>query len=193
MSAHHKMQLYVFLAIAILVFLSYILFGQNVLRISQMDWVGDLTGIQHPHASTTALYDFIATVPQQFISTDCDSSLWQHNAEAEKISAPCIYITGVVERVKPEDDGDMNIQLKLDSQYSTLLNSYNIKDGAGNIGIEPICVVIPSRSAFKESCKGYSSHVTIPEVGMHIGVKGSYGQDKHYWMEIHPVSSINVL
>ena len=193
MSARHKIQLSAFLAIAVLVGWCYIFFGKDVLGIFQNDWVGDSIGVPQTLSSSTPLYNFIATVPQQFVATGCDSSLWQHNAEDEKVSAPCIYLTGVVEQVKPEDDGDMNIQLKPDSQYSVLLNSYNIKEGAGNIGLEPICVVSPLRPAFKESCKGYSSHVFIPAVGMHIGVKGSYGQDKHYWMEIHPVTSIDVL
>lgn len=183
------------LAIAVLVGVSLIYFGKDILRNFQNDWTGDSTGVPQTHSATADQYDFIATVPPQFLATDCDNSLWQHNAEDERVSVPCIYVTGVVEKVKPEDDGDMNIQLKPDPQYSVLLNSYNIKDGDGKIALEPICAVSPSnfRPAFKKACSGYTNHVFIPAVGMHIGVKGSYGQDKHYWMEIHPVTSIDIL
>ncbi len=189
MAHYRKLQLTVFLPIAVLVGSYFIFFGKDKLHTFQ----NDSTSAPKTLNLSTTQYDFIASIPPQFVATGCDSSLWQYNAEEEKVSAPCIYLTGVVQQVRPEDDGDMNIQLKPDSQYSGLLNSYNSNDGGGNIGLEPICVVRPSKTVFKKACKGYSNHVTIPEVGMHIGVKGSYGQDKHYWMEIHPVTSIDVL
>ena len=193
MALRYKIPIALFLAISVVAGMAYIFFGKDMLQISQNEWVGNSTGAAEAPASSTAQYDFIATVPKEFVATDCESGLWQHNAEDEKVSVPCIYVTGTVVKVKSEDDGDMNIQLKPDPQYSVLLNSYNIKDGAGNLGVEPICVVSPSKPAFIKSCKGYSSQITIPAVGTHIGVKGSYGQDKHYWMEMHPVTSISIL
>ena len=198
-----KATLAVFLAGVALVGLLYLFLGKDMITASPNNNTAAVS--QQQNSSTTVpkeqdaaaadpqQYDFIATVPPEFIATGCDSSLWEHNAEEERVAAPCIYVTGVVMRVKSEDDGDMNIQLKPDPQYAVLMNSYNIKDGESNIGIEPICVVGPSKKSFIKSCAGYTNAVFIPKVGMHIGVKGSYGQDKHRWMEMHPVTSISVL
>lgn len=138
---------------------------------------------------------FIASVPLGVKATGCDESLWQSNAEAERVSERCVYITGTVVETHPEDDGEMHIDIKVDDAFKSLLNQHNLQEGKGVIGVEPICVVKPKKKekAFIKACEGFINTVYLPKVGEHIGVLGAYTQDKHLWMEIHPVTKIDKL
>jgi hypothetical protein len=46
----------------------------------------------------------------------------------------------------------------------------------------------------KPACAGFTDHTTIPAVGSHIAITGSFVTEKNHakWNEIHPVSSIKV-
>jgi hypothetical protein len=46
----------------------------------------------------------------------------------------------------------------------------------------------------KAACKGFHSGVTIPPVGSHVSITGTWVQDMEHakWFEIHPVTSIVV-
>ncbi len=121
----------------------------------------------------------------------CDESLWHYNAEEENVINSCITITGVVASMHSESDGDENIQLRPDPGYVHLLNIWNILGQWGNIAIEAICENPPSKKKFITACAGYKSAITLPRVGDHISVTGSYGTDKHGWAEIHPVAGVN--
>ena len=120
----------------------------------------------------------------------CNDLLWNHNAEEEQVLKSCVTISGVVVSRNAEDDGDENIQLKPDPQYVHLLNIWNVLAQWGHIAVEAICENHPSKGNFKKTCKGYKSQVTLPRVGDHISVTGSYDIDKHGWTEIHPVTKI---
>jgi len=123
----------------------------------------------------------------------CNETLWQYNAEEEQVIKPCITLTGTVESTHAEADGDENIQLNPDSGYVHLLNVWNILGQWGDIAIEPICENPPSEKKFVKACTGYKSTITLPHVGDHISVTGSYGADKHGWVEIHPVTKIALI
>ena len=47
----------------------------------------------------------------------------------------------------------------------------------------------------KAACDGYTDNVTLPPVGSHVRIVGTYVQDTFHakWMEIHPVTSITVV
>src|SRR5260370_18229669 len=44
----------------------------------------------------------------------------------------------------------------------------------------------------KAACQGYTDQVTLPPVGSHVRIVGTYVQDTFHakWMEIHPVTTI---
>ena len=44
------------------------------------------------------------------------------------------------------------------------------------------------------SCAGFTDHTTIPTVGTHVAITGTFVTEKNHkkWNEIHPVSSIKV-
>lgn len=132
-------------------------------------------------------------IPAPVHEVSCNEMLWKYNAEPEDIIERCIYLSGTVQSVKPEDDGDYNIQLKPDAPYVRLLDFYNVALELGHISIEPICEVAPKKKEFIKACRGYDSNLTMPHKGEHIAVVGAYTHDKHRWTEIHPVTTIEIL
>src|SRR5260370_40579375 len=58
----------------------------------------------------------------------CDQSLWQYvyNPGRLQVLDPCISVTGSVEEVRKEADGDVHILFRLDQQFESLLNEKNV-------------------------------------------------------------------
>src|SRR5437667_12015337 len=57
----------------------------------------------------------------------CDQTLWQyvyHRARLQVLD-PCISVTGSVEEVRKEADGDIHILFRLDQQFESLLTANN--------------------------------------------------------------------
>lgn len=128
-------------------------------------------------------------------STACDQSLWQHVYRPERLQVveSCKTVTGKIEKIRPEKDGDLHILLKLDEGQEHLLNKRNYQQQKGNLVLEPICVGEITQSNAIEPCEGYKNIVEIPGIGDHVKVTGSYVLDTdHMWMEIHPVMKIEV-
>jgi len=133
------------------------------------------------------------------IAQKCDASLWQHVYHPERLQVlkKCVVVTGVIVHSKEEKDGDRHIQLKLDPQFSDMLNARNKAAQGGNLVIEPICVGAVTQSDAVTACKGFHSKIVIPKPGQRVRVTGSFVLDienpGHGWQEIHPVTSIEVI
>ena len=128
-------------------------------------------------------------------SADCDTSLWKHVYSPERLQVidECMEVTGTVEEVSNESDGDFHIGLKLDEPYSDLINRENVDNQNGDLVVEAVCAVKAAQPFAMRACQGFSSSITVPPVGAHVKVTGSYVLDtNHGWMEIHPVSRIEV-
>lgn len=138
--------------------------------------------------------------------TQCNASLWNHVYHSQRliVKQQCIAVTGTIvdatkgkkpDGVRHEGDGDTHGWLKLDSQYENLLNAGNISDEGGNLVFEIVCRFAVTQADAKAACQGYSDQVTLPPVGSHVRIVGSYVQDTFHakWMEIHPVTSITVI
>jgi len=99
-------------------------------------------------------------------------------------------VSGTVEHIIKEKDGDIHIRLKLDSA-SYLLNNKNYSAQHGCLVIEIICACKCTQPDAITACKNYTNTIPIPYVGQHIVVTGNYILDKeHGWTEIHPVTNI---
>ncbi len=59
----------------------------------------------------------------------CDDSLWNHvyNPSRLQIVDKCITVTGIIDSIRSEQDGDLHIRLKLDPSHSHLVNQANEK------------------------------------------------------------------
>jgi hypothetical protein len=130
----------------------------------------------------------------------CDQSLWNyvyHPARLQK-QADCITVTGIIQFVRPEKDGDYHILVNLDSQYSNFTNSVNDEKMKGDLVVEPVCQNLPvTQPDAIDACANYGgpNFTPTPEVGAHVQITGSYVLDMEHggWAEIHPVSNITLL
>jgi len=128
--------------------------------------------------------------------SDCDSSLWNHIWDPWRLHVlkQCKVVTGVVDAMGADDDGDEHILLKLDAGQESLVNKHNQEKKKGDLVVEVVCANDIKLKAAKKPCEGYVNKVQLPSVGEHVKVTGSYVVDVHNgWKEIHPVSKIEEL
>jgi hypothetical protein len=120
------------------------------------------------------------------------------------VKQQCAEVTGVIvdatngrepDGVRHEADGDTHGWLKLDPQFTSLLNAGNLSAEQGNLVFEIVCRFPVTQPDAVSACKGYTDKVKLPAVGSHVRIVGTYVQDSFHaqWMEIHPVTSITVI
>jgi len=127
-------------------------------------------------------------------SGKCDQSLWNHVYHPSRLQIvdPCKTVSGIIESKKVEKDGDYHIRLKADPQFANLVNSANVKGQLGDLVLEPICVNPVTQPDAVSACQNFRENISIPLVGSHVQVIGSYVLDNQHggWAEIHPVTSM---
>ena len=125
----------------------------------------------------------------------CDESLWNHvyNPSRLQVVEPCKTVTGIIESIRTETDGDYHIRLKPDPQFSNLVNSANANGQFGDLLLEPICVNPVNQLDAVSACQDFHQNISIPPIGTHVQVTGSYVLDNQHdgWAEIHPITSIS--
>src|SRR5260370_2930390 len=72
----------------------------------------------------------------------CDQGLWSHIYHPYRLHviSACKTVTGKVEGVHQEPDGDLHILLRLDPAYAGLINGANTEFEDGDLVLEEICV-----------------------------------------------------
>ena len=130
-------------------------------------------------------------------SNQCDQSLWDHvyNPSRLQVVDQCRTISGVIDSIRTEKDGDYHIRVKLDPEFSDLINSANVNGQFGSLVVEPICVNPVTQPSAISACENFHQNIDVPSVGTHVEIKGSYVLDKEHggWTEIHPVTSITII
>jgi hypothetical protein len=130
-------------------------------------------------------------------TSGCDQSLWNHvyNPSRLQLIDDCITASGVVDSIRREPDGDYHVRVKLDSQFSNLINSANVNGQGGDLVVEPICVNPVTQVDAISACQNFRQNIEVPQVGTHVEITGSYVLDKEHgkWAEIHPVTSISII
>ncbi len=129
-------------------------------------------------------------------AAQCDQSLWDHiyNAGRLKVLDPCISVTGTVEEVRKETDGDYHVLFRLDQQFESLLNEKNISRQQGDLVLELICQGTVRQADAVDSCSSYEGPYFEIEIGQRYLASGPYVYDAdHGWNELHPVTSMRPL
>jgi hypothetical protein len=129
----------------------------------------------------------------QTTAIQCDQSLWQYvyNPGRLQVLDPCISVTGSVEEVRKEADGDVHILFRLDQQFESLLNEKNVSRQHGDLVLEPICQGKVRQADAEEPCSRYNGLYFEPQIGQRYLVSGAYVHDAdHGWNELHPVTSM---
>lgn len=125
-----------------------------------------------------------------------DSGSHVYNPDRLQVIQPCLSVTGTIDFIRHEQDGDYHIGLRVDPQYANLPNQCNSTclNGAehGDLVVEPVCMTSPTQADAVSSCQGYQNTIVIPPVGTHVEMTGAYVLDKdHGWTEIHPLSEVH--
>jgi hypothetical protein len=123
--------------------------------------------------------------------TDQDKYVWGPDRLA--VQAPCIRVTGTVEAIGPEADGDIHILLALDPASRWLLTPANQGEMLGDLVVEPVCVnsVSPTQEAAEGLCPSDPDPFRgpFPAVGDAVWMEGRYVLDLQHgaWAELHPL------
>ena len=149
----------------------------------------------------------------------CDASLWRfvHNPSRLSTKDDCRAVVGTIKDFKPEPDGDYHIRFIPDDK--TLVNGKNNNEQGGALVAEPICQNTPTRRDAIQACQGYSGpkfsmgqfcpgapkNTRAPAKGKggrtytcknppRVQITGFYTIDSgRGWMELHPVSKIELV
>ena len=127
---------------------------------------------------------------------DCEAALWQHVYKPARLQVlvRCKVVTGIIEEMSAQPDGDEHMLLRLDPGQEALVNRRNAKRKRGDLVIEVVCANRTKQRAPKQACQGYANGVELPQVGKHVRVTGSYVLDtSNGWTEIHPASRIEAI
>lgn len=147
------------------------------------------------------------TVPGSNSLAGCGDGLWQHVYHPYRLLVmnECVTVSGIIvdatngrepDGVRHEADGDTHGWLKVDPQFSNLLNQGNMSAAVqGNLIFEIVCHFHVTQADAKPACSAFGDHTVIPPVGSHVRITGAFVQDNNHakWNEIHPVSKIVVI
>ena len=129
-------------------------------------------------------------------ASGCNAALWKrvYKSSRLQIADECKVVTGVIDELNVEDDGDEHMLLKLDPGQDGLVNKRNVKKKNGDLVLEIVCANPTTKKSALKACSGYTNAISYPALHQHVRVTGSYVLDSNNgWMEIHPVSSIEVI
>ncbi len=106
----------------------------------------------------------------------------------------CITVSGIVNNVIAEDDGDYHVWFHVDPQYASLPNSANNDYRQGDLLAEIICTATITQQDAVLACENYTNQILpIPNSNQNITVTGPYVLDNvHGWMEVHPVYFLSI-
>jgi hypothetical protein len=122
-----------------------------------------------------------------------DQDQYVYNPDRLTVQAACVHVTGIVDFIRTEPDGDYHIGLKLDSQYVDMVNSCNSTcvNGAehGDLVVEPICAnPVSQADAISDCAADKDPLIDVPSIGQHVWMDGRYVLDNaHGWEELHPL------
>jgi hypothetical protein len=138
------------------------------------------------------------TVPNQEVASrpECEPRLCTHVYDPSRLEVieECRAVTGTVEELDQNEDGDSHMLLKLDAGEEDLLRKKNFKKKNADLVAEVVCAGPVTDKKAVDACRGFSSTVRIPRVGDHVRVTGSLVLDTHNgWSEIHPLTGIEPL
>jgi hypothetical protein len=151
-----------------------------------------------PAGSTTTLSRFLPTTTTT-TPPGADPLANVHDPSRFQVVTPCVTVSGKVQNVHTDPDGDVHFELLPDDPFVGLLNDMNKSQRRGGLVVkivpadQPGCTrgqpIRPDRPDYG-SCTG--ADVLTPGYGAHVAVTGPYVLNRiRGWMEIHPAWAVN--
>lgn len=127
-----------------------------------------------------------------------------------RVQDDCVTVSGTVDCLRHEDDGDIHIRLRVDPAYRRLLTPANaFQQCAGHTGPHLVVEIIPQQGHLpfltNSASRGGFVTPTAPGVGDHVTVSGPLvwdsnalhdliypGRNAENWAEIHPAWNVTV-
>jgi hypothetical protein len=129
-----------------------------------------------------------STPPPTCVPTDQDRYVYR--PARLQVIAPCTRVTGVIEVMSLEADGDVHINVRLDAPYVGLLNGGNLFED-GDLVVEPVCQIPPPQADAIRICAADPDPLNgpLPRIGDHVWMEGRQVLDlqHHAWVELHPL------
>lgn len=153
--------------------------------------LGTPAGMQRPTsiAAPTATDPAVAATPVACQPTDQD--LYVYNPDRLEIAAACIHVTGTIDAIRNEADGDLHILLNIDPTYAYLLRPENQGEELGDLVVEPVCIRTVTQLDAITTCGADPDPFAgpFPVVGERIWMEGRYVFDLEHggWAELHPL------
>jgi len=109
-----------------------------------------------------------------------------YNPARLQVFKDCVTVSGIVDSVISEDDGDYHVWFHVDSQYANLLNSVNNDYRQGDLLAEIICATMVNQQDAVLACENYTNQIPIPMVNQNVTVTGPYVLDSTPRMDGNP-------
>jgi hypothetical protein len=133
----------------------------------------------------------VRATPKSVACRPTDQDQYVYDPYRLDVHAACIRVTGIVQAVRKEADGDFHILLALDPQYRYLLRPANQGEELGDLVVEPVCVRTVTQLDAEAICASDPDPLPppYPVVGERIWMEGRYVFDLDHggWAELHPL------
>jgi hypothetical protein len=133
----------------------------------------------------------IRATPKPVACTPTDQNQYVYNPARLSVQAACIRVTGIVQAVRKEADGDFHILVALDPRYVYLLTPANQGEELGDLVVEPVCVRTVTQLDAEAICASDPDPLPppYPVVGERVWMEGRYVFDLDHggWAELHPL------
>jgi hypothetical protein len=131
-----------------------------------------------------------AASPSSSTCQPTDQDQYVYSPDRLTVKAACVRVSGHIDAIREEADGDLHILLRLDAPYRRLLTSANQGEELGDLVVEPICVHQVTQADAIASCRANPDPLqNLPHTGMDVWMEGRYVLDTDHggWAELHPL------
>jgi len=164
-----------------------ILFGVVLLSIDRIARIGSSPDTAAP---------VIGGTPEPRVPADActpgeegDQDRYVYRPERLQLLKPCMHMTGTVDHLVVEPDGDVHLSVRPDPAYQGLLVEAN-KPGGGYLVVETVCYSFSFHADAMGLCAADTDRMqNIPQAGDHVWMEGRYVLDVGHsaWAELHPL------
>ncbi len=119
-----------------------------------------------------------------------DQDAYVYHPDRLPVVWPCLHVSGTVDKVETEADGDLHIGLRLDPAFAPLMPP-GYQAQPAHIIAEGVCYRLPLRADAENLCVTDPDPYAgpLPALGQHVWLEGRYVVDLNHEAspELHPL------